>query len=326
MAARAFVRAGGLAAPLEKRQALGELRLQRRLARRFARRVQRLSRGFLEGVAARGWLAPRAHVREPLAFRERPRARGVPPLSGFRVQAVERQEAPAVVRHRVHRRQRVRDLRRRREVRQTQSREPRPHHLGLVQKQRLQSRRARGVQPEQAQRVRSRARAPAARLHAEHVVQHRAHEAVVQEPALSERIRGRADQERDDRKPLIHQTTRVCFHRKGPINLVSFVSQSEHGDVRVGGQRGVHRLAQRSLRACNRRRADARLGLERQTGSDRAHDVLCAALLALVPGAEVALVLLRHEKHRAAARLGGHLVREQRALRDEHARRARAAR
>ena len=85
MAARAFVRAGekSPAAPLEARQALGELRLQRRLARRFARRVQRLSRSFLEGVAARGWLAPRAHVREPLAFRERPRARGVPPLSVF---------------------------------------------------------------------------------------------------------------------------------------------------------------------------------------------------------------------------------------------------
>ena len=37
LAARAFFRAGGLSAPLEKRQALGELRLQRRLARGFAR-------------------------------------------------------------------------------------------------------------------------------------------------------------------------------------------------------------------------------------------------------------------------------------------------
>ena len=144
------------------------------------------------------------------------------------------------------------------------------------------------------------ARAAAARLDAEQVVQQGHHEVVVEVPTLV------PDDERDDRQTI----QRV---------------RSEHLDVRVALPALDGSPDERFLELPNRVGANRLLELEDEASSDRFHDRRCPTLLAVLGIREVDVVAGIDVGDRSTTRGGRHAVREQVAARGEYPRRAGAA-
>ena len=328
----------GVAARLQhakpRRQLLVEPRRDRLLRRNvvvYIVLVTHLSRSSFVPVVDRSVLrsvpiARKLHVREPPALREGPRARRVPPLPRLRVYPVHRKKPPRVIRHGVNRPRDVLDLVCARKVRQRHAREPRTQHLRLVQQVRLYVRGGGFVDAQQDVRVRSSAGASPASLDAEDVVEHRAHERVVEEPrrgpgAVAGVERGGADEEGDYGQPPdfpgIAARAAAAPTLSVPL-LPSVRPRTQQHDPRVRRQRLEQRVPEPRLRPRDQPRAHRRLHLERQPRPRRSHDVLRPSFLALHPVAQVPVIGARHEEHRPAPRFARHVVLEQRALRHEH--------
>src|SRR3569623_3568866 len=222
------------------------------------------------------------------------------PLTGIEIEAVVRQQAPAVVRDQVDRVDDELELRLAEEVVEVDAHPARLDALAAADDLALEFLAGLDVDAEQAMPVRTGAATAAARLDAEQVVEQRDDEVVVQVRLAM------LHDEADDRQP--------------PRRLVA--EDRDRFVLRPGSDRALDEV---DLALADRIGADVLLELEHESRADRLDDRRRAAFFAHDRIDDVAVLFLVDVRDRAAAGTRRHRVAQQLALDDEHARRLRAA-